>query len=56
MIDGALLAPKYIGKKYGMLQQLDVLLHSFKSKYEVSPEKVEELKEHFKPEKKIDKI
>ena len=50
MLDGALLAPKYIGKKYGMLQQLDVLLHSFKSKYEIKPEKIEELKEYYKKE------
>lgn len=46
MIDGALLAPKY--KKRMMLQQLDVLLHSFKPKHEVDPEKIEELKKYYK--------
>ncbi|MFA8343963.1 MAG: DUF4837 family protein [Rhodothermaceae bacterium] len=49
MLDAALLAPKY--KKRGMLQQLDVLLHSFKSKYEVDPEKIEDLKDYYEEEK-----
>jgi len=50
MIDAALLAPKY--KKRGMLQQLDVLLHSFKSKYEIDAEKIENLKKYFEENNK----
>jgi len=41
MIDAALFAPKYF--KRGMLQQLDVILHSFMTKDEVQPDKVKQM-------------
>lgn len=46
MLDASIFAPKYLKKS--LLQQLDVLLHSFKTESEVSPLKKEELLEILK--------
>ncbi len=41
MLDGSIFAPKY--QKKSIIQQVDVLLHSFKTENELSPEKKKEL-------------
>jgi len=41
MLDGSIFAPKYYKKK--LIQQVDVTLHSFKTKKEMSKDKVEDL-------------
>lgn len=43
MLDGSILAPKYFKKN--IIQQIDVLLHSFKTEDEVNPIKKEEILE-----------
>ncbi len=46
MIDGAVFAPKF--KKRGILQQLDVILKTFRVKEELSQQRIDELNEKFK--------
>lgn len=41
MVDGSVYAPKY--KKKGLIQQVDVLLHSFRTKDELSQDRIEDL-------------
>ena len=41
MLDGSLYAPKWEKKK--LIQQVDVLLKSWKQKYELSEDRIEEL-------------
>jgi hypothetical protein len=43
MLDASILAPKYLKKS--LLQQVDVLLHSFKTESEVDPIRKEEILE-----------
>lgn len=44
MLDGSIFAPKYYKKK--LIQQVDILLQSFKTKNEITEDKIEDLKNY----------
>ncbi|NOX19630.1 MAG: DUF4837 family protein [Chlorobi bacterium] len=48
MLDGSIYAPKYYKKK--LIQQVDVMLHSFKTKKELSKNRIDELMDELKDE------
>jgi len=52
MLDGSIYAPKYYKKK--LIQQVDVMLHSFKTKEELSEDRIEELMDELEEEENTD--